>query len=97
VMWNLMDANGISDNLFDHDLTKGNSLMLQLLLDAMKLQPCNPSFLDARTAIVQAENNLTQGKNKCAIWRAFAKRGLGTQATSSWYKHYEDYSVPSGC
>ncbi|KAJ1737399.1 hypothetical protein LPJ72_000506 [Coemansia sp. Benny D160-2] len=97
VMWNLMDANGISDDLFDHDLTKGNSLMLQLLLDAMKLQPCNPSFLDARTAIVQAENNLTRGKNKCAIWRAFAKRGLGTQATSSWYKHYEDYSVPSGC
>ncbi|KAJ2858619.1 hypothetical protein GGI22_003283 [Coemansia erecta] len=97
VMWNLLDANGIAASLFDHDLAKGNSLMLQILLDAMKLQPCNPSFLDARDAIVQAEKNLTGGKNKCAVWKGFAKRGLGVRASSSWLSHTEDYSVPSGC
>ncbi|KAJ1765983.1 hypothetical protein IW140_005536 [Coemansia sp. RSA 1813] len=97
VLWNLLEANGIADSLFDHDLSKGNSIMLQILLDGMKLQPCNPSFIDARDAIVQAEKNLTGGKNKCAVWKGFAKRGLGVKAASSWFSHTEDYSVPSGC
>ncbi|KAJ2629819.1 hypothetical protein GGF44_004195, partial [Coemansia sp. RSA 1694] len=83
VMWALVDKNGISEDLLAHDLSKGNSLMLQILLDAMKLQLCNPTFLDARDAILQAEENLAGAKNKCALWAAFAKRGLGVNASSS--------------
>ncbi|KAI9503066.1 peptidase M36 [Coemansia spiralis] len=97
VLWNLIDDNGIAGDLFSHDLSKGNSIMLQILLDGMKLQPCNPSFIDARDAIIQAEKNLTGGKNSCAIWRGFAKRGLGVNASSDGYSHTEDTSVPSGC
>lgn len=98
VIWNLIDANGLADDLFSHDLSKGNSIALQVLLDGMKLQPCSPSFLDARNAIIQAEQNLTGGKNKCAIWKGFAKRGLGVNASSDWWGGYtEDYSVPRGC
>ncbi|KAJ1952105.1 hypothetical protein GGI12_006332, partial [Dipsacomyces acuminosporus] len=63
VTWNLIDANGMADCLFSHDLAKGNSIALQVLLDGMKLQPCNPLFTDARDAIIQAEQNLTGGKN----------------------------------
>ncbi|PIA12742.1 hypothetical protein COEREDRAFT_94941 [Coemansia reversa NRRL 1564] len=98
VMWALIDKNGFSEDLFAHDLTKGNAQMLQILLDGMKLQPCTPSFIDARNAIIQAEKNLTGGKNTCTIWAAFAKRGLGAKASGSdGQTHYEDYSVPSGC
>ncbi|KAJ2743402.1 hypothetical protein GGI20_003764 [Coemansia sp. BCRC 34301] len=97
VTWNLVDTSGIADDLFAHDLAKGTSLMLQLLLDAMKLQPCNPSFIDARNAIVQAERTLTGGKNYCALWRAFAKRGLGTGAKFDGRNRTEDFSVPDVC
>ncbi|KAJ1960481.1 hypothetical protein GGI12_003773 [Dipsacomyces acuminosporus] len=99
VIWNLIDAHGIAADLFAHDLTKGNSLALQLILDGMKLQPCNPTFITARNAIIQADKNLTGGKNKCTIWKGFAKRGLGPNAsgTSGSTNHKEDYNAPAGC
>ncbi|KAG1744942.1 Fungalysin metallopeptidase-domain-containing protein [Suillus paluster] len=58
----------------------GNSLIVQLVLNGMKLQPCSPSFFDARDAIVQADQVLTGGENFCEIWGGFAKRGLGVDA-----------------
>ncbi|KAJ1963254.1 hypothetical protein GGI12_002160 [Dipsacomyces acuminosporus] len=97
VIWNLNDARGIAADLFSHDLTKGNSIALQIILDGMKLQPCNPDFIAARDAIIQAEENLTGGQNKCAVWKGFAKRGLGVNASTDGYTHTEDNSVPSGC
>ncbi|KAJ2799460.1 hypothetical protein H4R21_003538 [Coemansia helicoidea] len=96
-MWNLMDAHGISGDLFAHDLQTGNALFLQLLLDGMKLQPCNPTFSDARDAIVQADHVRTGGANRCALWRAFAKRGLGTLAGATGKQHTESYVVPPDC
>ncbi|KAJ2718913.1 hypothetical protein GGI07_005526 [Coemansia sp. Benny D115] len=96
-MWELVTKLGWGD-LFDVDLSKGNSLMLRILLDGMKLQPCNPSFIDARNAILQAEKNLTGGKNQCELWRAFAKRGMGVKASGGeGTTHIEDYALPSGC
>ncbi|KAJ2883125.1 hypothetical protein FB639_002238, partial [Coemansia asiatica] len=98
VLWALVDKNGFSEDLFARDLTKGNAIMLQILLDGMKLQPCNPSFIEARDAILQAEHNLTGGKNRCAIWTAFAKRGMGPSASGSdGSDHIEDYDIPDDC
>ncbi|KAJ1954428.1 hypothetical protein EC988_002439 [Linderina pennispora] len=98
VIWNLIDANGIAEDLFSHDLSKGNSIALQILLDGMKLQPCSPTFIDARNAIIQAEKNLTGGKNMCAVWKGFAKRGLGYHASGGNGDTYkEDFTLPSGC
>lgn len=81
----------------------GNSLLIQLILDGMKLQPCRPSFFDARDAIVQADKHLTGGQNKCVLWKAFAKRGLGTDARvigrTPWGggKRTDGYAVPHEC
>ncbi|CAG8457263.1 4534_t:CDS:2 [Ambispora gerdemannii] len=81
----------------------GNTLALQLVVDAMKLQPCRPQFIDARNAIIQADEVLTGGENKCEIWRGFAKRGLGTKAKivggSPWGGgvRKESDSVPKEC
>ncbi|KAG9008698.1 Fungalysin/Thermolysin Extracellular metalloproteinase 5 [Tulasnella sp. JGI-2019a] len=58
----------------------GNTLMVQLVLSGMKLQPCRPSFFDARDAIIQADQVLTGGANKCELWKGFASRGLGPNA-----------------
>jgi extracellular elastinolytic metalloproteinase len=59
----------------------GNTLMVQLVLDGMKLQPCRPGFFEARDAIIQADEILTGGDNFCLLWNAFAERGLGVDAT----------------
>ncbi|KAF9916182.1 Fungalysin/Thermolysin Extracellular metalloproteinase 5 [Lobosporangium transversale] len=70
-----------TDNWYTKDKTHyANTLALQLVVDGMKLQPCMPSFIQARDAIIQAEKILTRGKYRCDIWRGFSKRGLGTKA-----------------
>ena len=46
----------------------------------MKLQKCMPGFLDARDAIIQADQVLTGGENYCLLYEGFAERGLGPNA-----------------
>jgi extracellular elastinolytic metalloproteinase len=59
----------------------GNSLMVQLVLNAMKLQQCRPGFFEARDAIIQADQVLTGGENYCDLWLGFAEKGLGVDAS----------------
>lgn len=47
-------------------------------------QPCNPNFIQARDAILDADKALTGGENACEIWKGFAKRGLGDGASYRW-------------
>jgi extracellular elastinolytic metalloproteinase len=54
----------------------GNTLLAHLIVQGMKLQPCRPSFTDARDAILQSDLILTGGENACTIWKGFAERGL---------------------
>ncbi|KAL6416314.1 extracellular elastinolytic metalloproteinase [Ilyonectria robusta] len=37
-------------------------------------------MIHARDAILDADRILTGGKNLCTLWRAFARRGLGSRA-----------------
>lgn len=55
----------------------GNKLALQLVMDGLKRQVANPSFTQARDAILLADQILTGGANQTEIWTAFAGRGLG--------------------
>jgi extracellular elastinolytic metalloproteinase len=70
----------------------GKNIALQLVIDALKLSPSNPSFLDMRDSILLAfENMLSAGKIKPdeadsirrGIWEAFAKFGMGPHARSN--------------
>lgn len=90
--WLLIDKYGYSSDVshgYDAAVAgrnAGNNLALQLVTDALKLQPANPSFTQARDAILQADQVRTGGVNKLQIWTAFARRGLGyssSTATSS--------------
>lgn len=58
----------------------GNAIAMNLVMTGMKLQPCNPGFLESRDAILAADSLLYNGEFHCAIWRAFAKRGMGYSA-----------------
>ena len=75
IYWDLVDAHGYDADIYSG--TGGNNLALQLVIDGMKLQPCNPSFVDARDAIIAADQALNGGSNYTLLWTAFARRGLG--------------------
>ena len=75
--------NAINPNLFNPGSLStmiGNSSALKLVSEGMRLQPCNPGFVDARNAILRADTLLFNRKYSCSIWKAFAKRGLGRLA-----------------
>jgi extracellular elastinolytic metalloproteinase len=101
VYWNLVAAHGFNADIYGAWQTGGNNLALQLVIDGMKLQPCSPGFVDGRDAILQADRLLTNGANQCAIWRGFAKRGLGTGAGQGSSKSILDgtanTAVPTEC
>ncbi|KAH6569965.1 hypothetical protein BASA62_004536 [Batrachochytrium salamandrivorans] len=83
VYWSLVTKYGFSTNLYDAKQSEGNIVTMQIIIGGMMLQPCNPTFLSARDAIVAADASYYKGANKCEILKAFAKRGLGSKATSS--------------
>jgi extracellular elastinolytic metalloproteinase len=99
--WALINAHGFNPNLYQDWMTGGNNLALRLVLDGLARQPCNPGFVDARDAILQAELTLTGGLNQCLLWSAFAKRGLGASAdqgsANSVTDGTEAFDLPPEC
>ena len=79
----ILQNNNINPNLYNFSLSNngGNSIAFKLVMEGMRLQPCSPGYIDARNAILTADMNLYGGRNQCAIWAAFAKRGMGYSAT----------------
>ncbi|RYY15886.1 MAG: arginyl aminopeptidase, partial [Cytophagaceae bacterium] len=79
--WGIIQQKGsINTNLYNGAGNGGNSIALNLMMQGLKLQPCQPGFLDARDAILAADSLLYQGQYHCAIWNAFARRGMGFSA-----------------
>ena len=87
----------------------GVSLGVQLVVDALKLSPVNPSFLDMRDAILQAlDHKQSSGQlslpdaltAKKGIWAAFAKFGMGPGARSNGAQLsgiVADFNLPDSC
>lgn len=101
VMWGLIAKYGKSTAVmpkFDAKgvPTDGKFLAMKLVVDAMALQPCQPNFVQARDAILDADKNLTGGVNACAIWTAFAKRGLGDGARFATSARTESFKIKAG-
>lgn len=105
VFWNLADVHGIGHvddvSLDAAGVPQGGAryLLLKLILDSQALTPCRPNHLQARDALVQADEILTGGVNRCAIWKGFAKRGFGTDAVrgSGTTSRVNGFAVPQGC
>lgn len=74
----MIDKYGFDQNMYTG--TGGNNKALQLVVEGLKLQPCNPGFMDARNAIILADSILNGGANKLLLWTAFARRGMGVDA-----------------
>ena len=79
----MVERSGFVDvkNLKDSaDSGKGNTNFLRLLIDGLRLQPCNPTFIQARDALIQADATVFASGYNCDIWKGFAKRGMGVSA-----------------
>jgi extracellular elastinolytic metalloproteinase len=67
-----------------------------LVTDGLRLAPPNPTFLDMRNAILQANANRGFGDQN-RIWGVFAARGMGARATTTSANDTsprQDFSVP---
>jgi hypothetical protein len=106
--WNLVEEHGFNPNPYDPWNTGGNNLAIQLVVDSMKFAPCEPGFVDLRDAIIAADGALTgdlpngePGENECIIWRSFARRGLGVDASQGNFESKGDgkngFKVPAHC
>lgn len=98
--WNLIDEYGYDADLVNGTIASGNILAIQLVIDGLKMQPCSPTFLESRDAILAADLALTGGANQCLIWEAFAKRGMGFSAqsgTNSRGDEIEAFDMPPTC
>ena len=73
------DIYNVPDSIADY---KGNIAALKLANEGLRLQPCSPSFVQSRDAILQADQMLFGGRYSCAISRAFTRRGLGALAST---------------
>ena len=76
--WELIAIHGFDTDFYNG--TGGNNISLALVTEGLKLQASQPGFVDGRDAILAADMALYGGANQCAIWEAFARRGLGFSA-----------------
>lgn len=96
--WKLVAAHGFAPDPTPG--SAGNQRALRLVTDGLRLQPCNPGFLDARDAILRADLLDHGGGERCRLWEAFAARGLGidaVQGPAHGISVVDGFAVPAEC
>jgi PKD repeat protein len=97
--WFLIRDYGFNPDVYNG--TSGNNIALKLVLEGMKLQPCSPGYIDGRDAILLADDLLYGGVHRCVIWEAFARRGMGYNASqgssNSTTDQTVDFTMPPFC
>lgn len=90
--WKFVEVYGFDEDLYNG--TGGNNVAIQLVMDGMKLQNCNPGYLEGRDAILAADLLNNDGANQCLIWEVFSRRGLGYDASQG--SAFNAYDARSG-
>jgi Zn-dependent metalloprotease len=84
--------------LWDLRTQLGATITDRIVLNGMKFTPTRPSFLNARDGILQADQNLNGGANRCAIWTVFARHGMGVSAVGNdGTTHVAATDLPAEC
>ncbi|PWH84143.1 peptidase [Algibacter marinivivus] len=86
--WAYVDKYGFDPDLYNG--TGGNNRAMSVVIEGLKLQGCNPEFLEGRDGILAADMALTGGEDQCLIWDVFARRGLGVNASNGLPFRRED-------
>ena len=77
-MWQLRD-----ELLAAHGPVEGENRIRSLAYVALQLSPPEPSYVDYRNALLQADRVLRQGADAERIWRVFGERGMGWYASTA--------------
>ncbi len=97
--WKYIETYGYDDNKYTG--TGGNNKVMKLVIDALKAQPCSPTIVDGRNALIAADLASTGGANKCLITEVFRRRGVGLNASSGSNQdpddQVEDFTPYAGC
>lgn len=84
VLWDLTWAYiakyGNDSNIYTG--TGGNNKVMRLVIDGLKLQPCSPTIVEFRDAVIAADQATTGGQDYCLITEVFRRRGVGANASS---------------
>jgi hypothetical protein len=94
--WELINdpsTTGITPNIYNFAGTGGNVVALRLVMEGLRTQQCQPGFISARNAILKADTTLYAASHACAIWRAFARRGMGFGAAEGSTASINDQTV----
>ncbi|HEY0101388.1 MAG TPA: M36 family metallopeptidase, partial [Pyrinomonadaceae bacterium] len=73
----------------------GSQRVLQIVTDGMKLDPVNPTMLDARDSIIAADCAGFNGGDELDIWEGFRIRGMGFRAATSGIHVTENFESPN--
>jgi len=97
--WAMVDEHGFDTDLINGE--GGNNMAVRLVTEGLKFTACNPGFVDGRDGILEADQFLYGGANSCIIWSAFARRGLGENAsqgdTNEQGDGIADFNAPREC
>jgi extracellular elastinolytic metalloproteinase len=78
----------------------GGLVAEKLVTRGMMLAPINPSMLDARNAILQADKAFFAGSHQSGLWSVFANRGMGFFAgtdSANDVTPTQNFSLPPSC
>ncbi|MCP3422067.1 M36 family metallopeptidase [Nocardioides pinisoli] len=81
------------------DTCPGNRRWVQLMFDSYLLQQGATSMLDARDAMIAADRMRFDGSNEDVLWAAFARRGMGADASVTDADDHEptpSFASPTG-
>ncbi len=97
--WELVSAHGFSADLYNALGNSGNQRMMLYVNEGLKNTACSPTFPEARDGIIQAAVDNHGGEDVCRLWDAFARRGLGSDAstTGSNSSATNGFAVPAEC
>lgn len=96
--WEVHSASEVwSETLWDLRTALGPRLADTLVTRGVSYAPAQPSYLEARNAILQADVAGFGGRHLDRLWRLFARRGMGFYAGSAGPSDIapaEDFNVP---
>jgi len=72
--WLIINQEGFDPDFYNG--TGGNNIALALVTEGLKNTASNPGFVSGRDGILQADQDLYNGRYACLIWKAFAERGV---------------------
>ncbi len=99
--WALINRYGGIPNPDLSDSTGGNIIAMRLVIESLKLLPCEPGMIDGRDAMLLADALVYLSAHRCLIWETFARRGFGFSASQGSTQNRSDqieaFDLPLDC